>query len=154
MAQFCSCEQGDLSDAPVCTAWPYQHAEEFPWLSLAAVVAAVVANSSKKQTSELIQSRSCWSREAPGHNGAAPSPTLQQVWSHLQPFPAATSSCVLSFTSHSLPLHFLYLAISWFLSRLPKDKAFTASLIQQLMQTHQNPDRNYFSTCSLLLMPH
>lgn len=47
------------------------------------------------------------SRERLGNDGAAPSPTLLQVWSHLQPSSAATSSWVLSFSSHSPPLHFL-----------------------------------------------
>lgn len=46
VAQFWSCEQGDLSNALVCPDWPFQHTKEFSWLSFAAVVAAVVPNTS------------------------------------------------------------------------------------------------------------
>lgn len=78
----------------------------------------------KHWTDTAQKSKSCRSREAPGHDGAVPSPTLQQVCSHPPPFSAATSSCVLSFSSHSLPFHFFYLAVSWLLSRLPQRQGF------------------------------
>lgn len=46
VVQFWSCEQGDLSNALVCTDWTYQHTKEFSWLSFTAVGAAVVPNTS------------------------------------------------------------------------------------------------------------